>query len=197
MLKQLVSSVRMLGVLTLLTGVLYPLIVTAVAHLLAPHAAKGSLIREGERVVGSELLGQSFTRPGYLWGRPSATQPFPGNSLAGGGSNLGPTNVALREAVKDRVARLRAADPDNTAAIPPDLVMASASGLDPHITPAAAEYQIARVARERGLTVEEVRSIVAHHTEGRWLGLLGQPRVHVLRANMELDRVARAASAAP
>lgn len=197
MFRLCVSSARLLGVLTVLTGILYPLAITILAQIVAPHAAKGSLIQDGSRVVGSELLGQSFTSPRYLWGRPSATQPFPGNAFAGGGSNLGPTNEALLEAVRERIARLRAADPDNRAAIPPELVLASASGLDPHVSPAAAEFQVSRVARARGLSGEQVRAIVARHTAGRTFGVLGQPRVHVLNVNLELDRLTRASTASP
>jgi len=173
--------------LTVITGIIYPLGVTIVASLVFPKAAHGSVIYDGDQAVGSELLGQSFTTPNYLWGRPSATGPFPYNGLAGSGSNQATTNPALVTVVTERVAQLRAADPGNNAAIPVDLVTASASGLDPHISPAAAKYQASRVARERNLTLEQVTSLIQQHTEGATLGFLGQPRVHVLRLNRALD----------
>jgi K+-transporting ATPase ATPase C chain len=177
----------MLVWLSLLTGIVYPALVTAVSALAFPHQAQGSLIVRGDTIVGSELIGQSFTGPRYFWSRPSATGPHPYNAASSGGSNLGPSNPALAAAVAVRVAALRAADPGNPAAVPVDLVTASASGLDPHISPAAAEYQVARVARARGLAEGTVRAAVAAHTLPRQLGLLGEPRVDVLALNLALD----------
>ena len=177
---------------TLLTGVVYPVGVTLVAGALFPRQAGGSLIFEAGRPVGSSLLGQQVDDPKYFRGRPSATAPFPDNAAASGGSNLGPSNPALRDAVRARVAALRASDPGNWAPVPIDLVTASGSGLDPDITPAAAEYQVARVARARGLDTGRVRALVLAHTEGRQLGILGEPRVNVLELNLALDRLAAA-----
>jgi K+-transporting ATPase ATPase C chain len=173
--------------LALLTGVVYPLAVTGIARLAFPGQASGSLIERGRRRAGSALLGQSFSRPEYFWSRPSATAPHPYNGAASAGTNLGPTHPALVEAVARRVAALRAADPDNTRPVPVDLVTASASGLDPHISPAAAYYQVERVARARGLAADAVRGLIAEHTEGRTLGVLGEPRVNVLELNLALD----------
>jgi K+-transporting ATPase ATPase C chain len=177
----------LLGVFTLLTGVLYPLAVTALARLLFPAAADGSLILRDGAAVGSRLIGQSFADPGHFWGRPSATTPQPYNATASTGSNLGPTNPALVEAVRARLAALRAAAPANTAPVPIDLVTASASGLDPEISIAAAEYQAARVARARGLDPARVRALLAAHSKGRLLAILGEPRVNVLELNLALD----------
>ena len=176
-------------VLTLLTGVIYPLAVTGVAQLAFPGRANGSLIMDGEKVVGSDLIGQPFSSPKYFWGRPSATSPQPYNGIASTGSNQGPTNPALTDAVKDRVAALRAADPDNHAPVPIDLVTASGSGLDPHISLAAATYQLSRVARARGLADDTVRKVVAEHTQSPWLGFFGEPTVHVLHLNRALDKM--------
>lgn len=170
-----------------LTGVVYPLAVTAAAHTFFADRAAGSLIKRDGRIVGSRLIGQNFTAPGHFWGRPSATAPMAYNAAASGGSNLGPLNPALAEAVKGRVEALRAADPGNTAPVPVDLVTASASGLDPDISPAAARYQIARVARARGLPVERVAALVEQRTEAPWAGVLGEPRVNVLALNLALD----------
>jgi K+-transporting ATPase ATPase C chain len=182
------TAVAALIVLTVITGVVYPLAVTAIAQLVFPHQANGSLIttRDG-RVVGSSQIGQSFDDPKYFWGRPSATAPFPYNAGASSGSNLGPTNPALHEAVKGRVEALRAADPDSTAPVPVDLVTASGSGLDPHVSPAAALYQVNRVAKARKLDPADVQRLVEQHTEGRQWGFLGEPRVTVLRLNLALD----------
>lgn len=181
-------AVTMLLLWSVVTGLLYPLTVTGMARILFPSEAKGSLIRDqsGE-ILGSHLIGQAFEHPAYFWGRPSATSPRPYNAAASSGSNLGPTNPALAKAVADRIARLRAADPDNQGAVPADLVTASASGLDPHISPAAAEYQVARVARFRHLSVETVRALVARCTEPPTFGILGQHRVNVLSLNLLLD----------
>jgi K+-transporting ATPase ATPase C chain len=174
--------------LSLVTGVAYPLLITGVAQAAFPEAANGSLIVENGRSVGSALIGQSFRAPGHFWGRPSATGPMPYNAANSAGSNLAPTAPALVDAVQARVDALRAADPGNTAPVPVDLVTASASGLDPHISRAAADYQVARVARVRGLPLAQVAALVEAQTEGRWLGLLGEPRVNVLKLNLALDR---------
>jgi len=173
--------------LTVLTGFLYPLLVTGLARLLFPQQAAGSILMRDGRAVGSRLIGQSFSAPGYFWGRPSATTPQPYNGTASGGSNLGPLNPALPDAVKPRIAALRAADPGNEAPVPVDLVTASGSGLDPEISVAAADYQAARIARARGLAPERVRALIAQHSEGRLLGVLGEPRVNVLELNLALD----------
>ncbi|HOB62619.1 MAG TPA: potassium-transporting ATPase subunit KdpC [Candidatus Competibacteraceae bacterium] len=173
--------------LSLITGLLYPLLVTAIGQVVFPAQAAGSLIeRDGQR-LGSRLIGQNFTDPQYFWGRPSATSPYPDHAAASSGSNLGPLSPALQEAVKTRIEALRAADPGNAQPIPVDLVTASASGLDPHISPAAAAYQLPRVARARGLSPEAVSALVARHTEARQWGLFGEPRVHVLELNLALD----------
>jgi K+-transporting ATPase ATPase C chain len=177
----------MLIVLSLVTGVFYPLLVTGIAHLCCARAAEGSLVFRGDRLVGSRLLGQPFELPRYFWSRPSATTPAPYNGLASGGSNLGPTNSAQLDAVQAQVKRLHEADPGNASPIPVDLVTASGSGLDPEISPAAAEYQVARVARERGLDPAVVHSLVASHTDLRQWGILGEPRVNVLELNLALD----------
>jgi K+-transporting ATPase ATPase C chain len=186
--SELRSALVLFALLTLLTGVIYPLVVTGVGQASFNRQVNGSQIRVGERVVGSRLLGQTFSSPKYFWSRPSATSPQPYNGGVSSGSNQGPINPALESAVKDRIAALRAADPTNTAPVPVDLVTASASGLDPHISPAAAEYQVARVARERNTSVEQVRKLVAQATEGRQFGVLGEPRVNVLELNLLLDQ---------
>ncbi|MBS1137540.1 MAG: kdpC [Proteobacteria bacterium] len=181
------SAALMLLVFTVLTGVAYPLLLTGIAQGLMPNAANGSLIVQDGKPVGSALIGQPFSDAKYFWGRPSATGPFPYNAAASSGSNLGPTNPALAEAVGTRIAALRAADPGNEAPVPVDLVTASASGLDPHISPAAAQFQVPRVARARSLPEERVKQLVVDQTERRQLGVLGEPRVNVLRLNLALD----------
>jgi len=191
MLKELKPALLLLILLSVITGVLYPAVVTGLAQILFPHQANGSLIEQGGKVIGSELIGQSFSDPKYFWSRASATSPMPYNAGSSSGSNLGPLNPALADAVKARIAALKAADPDNHAPIPVDLVTASASGLDPHISPAAAEYQAGRIARLRGLDVATVRAMVTKHTEGRQLGILGEPRVNVLTLNLALGRLAK------
>lgn len=179
--------------LTALTGVLYPLAVTGVAQAVFPDKAQGSLVMNKEgQVIGSSLIGQHFDDARYFWGRRSATAPQPYNATASGGSNQGPLNPALAEAVRSRIEALRAADPGNTATVPADLVSASASGLDPHISPAGARFQAARVARVRGLAPAQVESLIAQHTEGAALfGLVGEPRVKVLALNLALDALAK------
>lgn len=179
-------------VLSLVTGLAYPLAVTGLAQVLFPDQANGSLVKAKGVVVGSALIGQPFSQPGHFWSRPSATAPDPYNAAASSGSNLGPSNPALAEAVSARIAALRAADPGNTAPVPVDLVTASASGLDPHISRAAADYQVNRVARALGLPPERVQALVAEHTEGTLLGFLGEPRVNVLLLNMALYALPRA-----
>lgn len=174
--------------LTLITGVAYPLLVTGIGKTAFPQQVAGSLVVQDGKPVGSLLIGQSFSDPKYFWGRPSATAPFPYNAAASGGSNLGPLNPALVDAVKSRVAALKQADPDTTLPIPVDLVTASASGLDPHISPAAATYQLSRVAKLRHLSPDELAELVDRYTEGRQLGILGEPRVNVLQLNLALDR---------
>lgn len=189
MLTQLRPTLVLLLALTLLTGIVYPLVVTGAAQLLFPHQANGSLIVQEGQIRGSALIGQSFTGPRYFWGRPSATALFPYNAAASGGSNLGPTNPAWMTAVQARVATLRAAAPEATAPVPVDLVTASGSGLDPHISVAAVLYQAPRVARARQLPLEQVLALIQQQTTGRTFGLLGEPRVNVLLLNLALDGV--------
>lgn len=177
----------LLGLFTLVTGLLYPAAVTGIAQVIFPDQANGSLIREGDHVVGSRLLGQAFDAPRYFWSRPSATAPTPYNAAASTGSNQGPLNPALKDAVVARIAALKAADPTNTNPVPVDLITASGSGLDPHITPAGAQYQAGRVAHARGLSEDAVQKLIDQHTEGRTFGLLGEPRVNVLDLNRALD----------
>jgi K+-transporting ATPase ATPase C chain len=174
-------------VMSVLTGILYPLVVTGIAQLIFPRQAAGSLVNRDGRAIGSSLIGQSFTAPEYFWSRLSATTPQPYNGTASGGSNLGPLNPALLAAVTARIAALRAADPGNSSPVPVDLVTASASGLDPDISVAAAQFQAARVARVRGLPLARVQALIAAHTAGRLLAVLGEPRVNVLELNLALD----------
>jgi len=173
--------------LTVITGFLYPLAITGVANIAFPSQAGGSLIEKDGKAIGSTLIGQNFSDPKYFWGRPSATGPQPYNGAASAGSNLGPLNPALTAAVKGRVEALHAADPDNKLPIPVDLVTASASGVDPHISVAAANYQLSRVARARGVRVDRVQALLTEHTQNRLLGFLGEPRVSVLELNLALD----------
>nr|WP_297388902.1 potassium-transporting ATPase subunit KdpC [uncultured Roseateles sp.] len=186
-LKMLRPALVGFALLSAVTGLLYPAAVTGVARTLFPFQAEGSLVLREGRVIGSELIGQSFSSPRYFWGRPSATAPMANNATGSSGSNQGPTNPALVDAVKARVEALKAADPDNRAPVPVDLVSASASGLDPHISMAAARYQAARVARERGLPIEAVQRLIQANTEARDLAVLGEPRVNVLKLNLALD----------
>jgi potassium-transporting ATPase KdpC subunit len=189
--QHLRPALMMVLLMTLLTGAVYPLLVTGITRLLFPAQSAGSLILRDSKAVGSTLIGQRFSDPKYFWSRPSATAPNANNALASGGSNLGPLNPALIDAVKERIAALKAADPDNNAAIPVDLVTASASGLDPHISAAAALYQLNRVARVRGMSINAVCSLVSAYTQQPLLGFLGEPRVNVLKLNLALDEVRR------
>jgi K+-transporting ATPase ATPase C chain len=188
MLATTLQSVRILIVFTLITGVAYPLLVTGIARIAFPWQASGSLIREADRVIGSRLIGQPFSDPKYFWSRPSATSPMPYNGASSSGSNQGPLNPALKEAIEGRVKALRDAGGMDSQPVPVDLVTASGSGLDPDISPAAAAYQVPRVARARAIAPEKVRELVARHTEGRQLGVLGEPRVNVLELNLALDK---------
>lgn len=183
------QSAILLALLVVLTGFIYPLAVTGIASIIFPHQAQGSLIVVNGKVLGSELIGQPFDSPKYFWSRPSATQPFPYNAAAPGGSNLGPSNPALFQAVRARLEALHAADPGNTSAVPVDLVTASASGLDPDISVAAARYQAQRVATARHLPVEKVNQLIDAYTEGPQFGFLGEPRVNVLELNLALDEI--------
>ena len=183
-------AILMTLVMTVLTGVIYPLVVTGVAQAVFPMQANGSLVFHDGKAVGSSLIGQPFGDPKYFWTRPSATGPFAYNAAASSGSNQGPIEPALHAAVKGRIDALRAADPGNDKPVPVDLVTASGSGLDPHISPAAAEYQLTRVAKTRGLDEQKVREIVRSHTAPRTFGLLGEPRVNVLELNLALDHAA-------
>jgi potassium-transporting ATPase KdpC subunit len=179
----------LLALFTLLTGIAYPLVVTGIAQAAFPWQANGSRMVVDGKVVGSTLIGQTFTNPRYFWGRPSATAPSPYNAGASNASNLGPSNPTLLTAVQERVTALRAADPDQAQPVPVDLVTTSASGLDPHLSPAAAMYQVHRVARLRGLSEDKVRTLVDAHVEDRTLGLWGEPRVNVLLLNLALDEL--------
>lgn len=183
----LLPAVRMLAILSVLCGIVYPVVVWGISQAAFRHAANGSLVEQGGKALASKLVGQPYSDPGHFWSRPSATSPQPYNGGASSGSNLGPRNPALAEAVAERVKTLRDADPGNTAPVPVDLVTTSASGLDPHISIAAAEYQVARVARTRGMPVDAVRKLVQANTEARTFGLLGEPRVNVVTLNLALD----------
>jgi potassium-transporting ATPase KdpC subunit len=192
--KELKSAVLLFVVLSVITGLVYPFVITGIAQGVFPRQANGSLIDAngkaldaGARAAGSELIGQPFADPKHFWSRPSTTSPYPYNAASSSGSNQGPTNPALTDGVAARVKALRDADPGNTARVPADLVTASGSGLDPHISPAAAEYQVARVAKARNLDPQKVRALVASATEGRQLGFFGEPRVNVLKLNLALD----------
>jgi len=187
MMSYLKPALILFTLMTLLTGVAYPLLVTGLSQLIFPQQANGSLITNNSgNVAGSKLIGQAFSNSAYFWGRPSATTPYPYNAGASGGSNLGPTNPALMDVAKARIEALQSADPDNKAAIPVDLITASASGLDPHISPAAADYQVGRIARLRHVAPEKLRELVRSHTEARQWGLFGEPRVNVLALNLAL-----------
>ena len=181
----IIQSIRMLLVMTVITGLAYPLIVTGISQVVFKDQANGSLVYQNEKIVGSRLIGQPFSDPKYFWGRPSATSPMPYNGAASSGSNQGPTNPALIDAVKERVSKFE------KQPVPADLVTASGSGLDPHISPAAAEYQIERISKARNLQPEKLRELVQRHTEGRQLGVLGEPRVNVLELNLALDAAAK------
>jgi potassium-transporting ATPase KdpC subunit len=187
MISYIKPTLILFTLMTLLTGVAYPLLVTGLAQLIFPQQANGSLMTDKHgNTLGSKLIGQAFQDPRYFWGRPSATSPVPYNAGASSGSNLGPTNPALMAVAKARIAALQAADPDNKSAIPVDLITASASGLDPHISPAAAEYQVGRIAKMRNIAPEKLRELVLSHTEGRQWGLFGEKRVDVLALNLAL-----------
>jgi len=187
--KELRTAIVMLAVLTVVTGIIYPLAVTGIAQVVFPAQAAGSLVVKDGKPVGSALIGQPFDDPKYFWSRLSATSPSPYNGASSSGSNYGPLSDALRDAVQGRVTALRDADPTRSGPIPVDLVTASGSGLDPHVSPAAAYYQVARVAKVRGLEDARVRALVAAHVEGRQLGFLGEPRVNVLQLNLALDEL--------
>ena len=187
MIREIRSALIVFLLLTVVTGIVYPGLVTLTAAVAFPDRAGGSLVRIDGKLAGSRLIGQPFSSPRYFWGRPSATAPMPNNGAMSSGSNQGPLNPALVNAVASRVAALRGADPGNTRSVPVDLVTASASGLDPHISIAAAVFQVPRVARERGLAEAKVLERVRHATEGRTLGVLGEPRVNVLELNLALD----------
>lgn len=184
---QLRPALVLFLLLTVVTGIAYPLATTAIGKAAFPAEISGSIIEKDGKAVGSALIGQNFTEPKYFWGRPSATGPYPNNAAASSGSNLGPLNPALADAVKARVAALKAADPENTLPVPVDLVTTSASGLDPEISPAAAQYQASRIAKARNLDIAKVQAFIEQHTEGRQIGVLGEPRVNVLKLNLALD----------
>jgi K+-transporting ATPase ATPase C chain len=182
-------AVSLLIVMTALLGIGYPLVITGIAKVAFPRQAEGTLIRSGDTLIGSTLIGQSFSDPKYFWGRPSATSPQPYNGVASSGSNLGPLNPALIDAVKANAKALHDADPGNSQPIPVDLVTASASGLDPEISPAGARYQAGRVARARGIPPAQVEALITAHQQGRLVGFIGEPRVNVLELNLALDRL--------
>ncbi len=185
--KILYPSVILIALLTIVTGLFYPLLITGIAQTIFPDKANGSLIIKNSKAVGSRLIGQNFTDPKYFWGRPSATSPDPYNAEASGGSNLGPTNPELTKLVKERLARLRAADPENKEPVPVDLVTSSASGLDPHISRAAADFQVRRIARLRNIPEIKIQDLVEKHTQKIQMGFLGEPMVNVLELNLALD----------
>jgi K+-transporting ATPase ATPase C chain len=187
MLRQIKGALILLGIFTVITGIIYPLFVTGIAQAFFHHKANGSLIEQNGKSVGSELIGQPFSDPKYFWGRLSATALFPYNASASSGSNYGPSNPALLDAVQARIDALKAGDPDNKQPVPVDLVTFSASGLDPDISIAAADYQVPRIAHYRGLSEGQVRALVTQCTEGRQFGILGEPRVNVLKLNLALD----------
>ncbi len=190
-LKQLRPAVLVLLMMTVLTGLIYPAVVTGIAQLVFPSQANGSLVTVNGKTVGSALIGQPFDDPKYFWGRLSATSPYPYNAANSAGSNLGPTNPALTDEVKARVEALKAADPGNTAPIPVDLVTSSGSGQDPDISVAAALYQAPRVAQARGMDLNKVQQLIQKNTTGRWLGILGERRVNVLKLNLALDAASK------
>jgi potassium-transporting ATPase KdpC subunit len=192
MLSLLRPAIVLFLIMTAIVGVAYPLVITAIAQVIFTAKANGSLVLKDGKPIGSRLIGQNFSDPKYIWGRPSATAPQPYNAVASSGSNLGPLNPALTDAVKSRIEALRAADPVNTAPVPVDLVTASGSGLDPDISVAAANYQIGRVAHVRGLKPETIRALIAAHTKGRLFGVIGEPRINVLEVNLALDSIERA-----
>jgi potassium-transporting ATPase KdpC subunit len=196
MLKELRSAILVFIALSVVTGIAYPLVVTGIAQVVFPRQANGSLIVRGDKTIGSELLGQSFDDPKYFWGRPSATSAFPNDASSSSGSNYGPTNPAQMDAVKGRLEAIHKAQPDDSRPVPVELVTASASGLDPEISPGAADYQIPRVAKSRGISEDEVRKLIAANTQGRTFGLLGEPRVNVLKLNLALDAGSSAQTAA-
>lgn len=187
--KQIKTAISLLVLLTILTGLLYPVIITAIGQLLFPWKANGSMLQQNGRTIGSELIGQSFTAMNYFWGRPSATPSFPYNATSSTGSNLGPSNPAFFTIVKKRIEIYKQVDLQNTVPIPIDLVTASGSGLDPEISPAAAFYQIPRIAKARGLSAESIRHLIKSLLQRRTFGFLGEPRVNVLELNMALDRL--------
>jgi len=189
MIRILRQAVACIVVFTVITGVIYPLVVTAIVQLVFPRQANGSLIIDNGKTVGSSLIGQSFSSPKYFWARPSATSPIAYNAANSAGSNLGPLNPALTENVKARITQLKAADAASKPLVPVDLVTASGSGLDPDISPAAAEYQVSRVAKTRNIDESEVRKLIAEYTRNRQLGILGEPRVNVLELNLALDNL--------
>jgi len=189
MMKIIRPALVSLIVFTILTGIIYPLGVSGLAQLIFPSQANGSIMVKNGKPVGSALIGQPFDDPKYFWGRLSATAPFPYNAAASSGSNLAQSNPALLDNAKDRIAALKGVDPQAPASVPADLATASGSGLDPHISPAAAEYQVKRVAKARGLEETQVQTLVTHHTEGRQFGILGEPRVNVLTLNLALDEL--------
>jgi potassium-transporting ATPase KdpC subunit len=191
MLSHLRPAFTSLAVISVITGIAYPFVVTGISQAIFPGQANGSLIAKAGKIAGSSLIGQQFTDPKHFWGRPSATSPYAYNAASSGGSNQGPANPALIDAVTARVKALKEADPGNNRPIPVDLVTASGSGLDPHVSVAAAEYQIGRVANARGLPISKVRELVEKHTERRQLGFLGEPRVNVLELNLDLDAARR------